>query len=94
VQRAASYYVPAVATGQRFYSGVGAFNWCYLSSPSQVLRGSQFPLESRGLISLVCLPHGCVPFGYAHHAYIYLLEITPLAFFTHHSVNKPVLIVL
>jgi hypothetical protein len=31
----------AVAVGpiQRFYSGVGIFNWCYLSSPPQIPRG-------------------------------------------------------
>jgi hypothetical protein len=33
-----SGYVTAVAAGQsqRFYSGVGIFNWYYLSSPPQI----------------------------------------------------------
>jgi hypothetical protein len=45
-------YVTAVAAGQsqRFYSGVGIFNWYYLSSPPQILRGSRFDLELRGLM--------------------------------------------
>jgi hypothetical protein len=43
--------VTAVAAGQsqRFYSGVGIFNWHYLSSPPQVLRGPGAHLESKGL---------------------------------------------
>jgi hypothetical protein len=37
----------AVAAGQsqRFYSGVGIFNWCYLSSPPQILRFPVVRLE-------------------------------------------------
>jgi hypothetical protein len=44
-------YVTAVAAGQsqRFYSGVGIFNWYYLSSPPQIPRGSMVLLESGGL---------------------------------------------
>jgi hypothetical protein len=40
-------YVTAVAAGQsqRLYSGVGIFNWHYLSSPPQILRFSRFDLE-------------------------------------------------
>ena len=42
-------YVTAVAVAagqiQRFYSGVGIFNWYYLSSPPQIPRGSRFVLE-------------------------------------------------
>ena len=34
----------------RFYSGVGIFNWYYLSSPPQILRCSRFPLETGGLM--------------------------------------------
>jgi hypothetical protein len=42
-------YVTAVAAGQRqrLYSGVGIFNWYYLSVPPQILRGREAPLESR-----------------------------------------------
>jgi hypothetical protein len=45
-------YVTAVAAGQsqRFYSGVGIFNWRYLSSPPQIPRVSRYHLETRGLI--------------------------------------------
>jgi hypothetical protein len=44
-------YVTAVAVGQsqRLYSGVGIFNWCYLSSPPQILRFPGVHLESGGL---------------------------------------------
>jgi hypothetical protein len=46
-------YVTAVAVGQsrRLYSGVGVFNWYYLSlsSPPQILRFPRCHLESRGL---------------------------------------------
>ena len=40
-------YVTAVAAGQsqRFYSGVGIFNWYYLSSPPQILRRPAVHLE-------------------------------------------------
>jgi hypothetical protein len=40
-------YVTAVTVGQsqRLYSGVGIFNWYYLSSPPQVLRVFRCPLE-------------------------------------------------
>jgi hypothetical protein len=41
----------AVGQSQRFYSGVGIFNWYYLSSPPQIPRGPWFDLESRWLIS-------------------------------------------
>jgi hypothetical protein len=36
---ATAMYVTAVAAGQsqRFYSGVGIFNWHYLGSPPQIL---------------------------------------------------------
>jgi hypothetical protein len=45
-------YVIVVAAGQsqQFYSGVGTFNWYYLSSPPQILHGSWVGLESKGLI--------------------------------------------
>jgi hypothetical protein len=52
-----SGYVTAVAAGQsqRFYSGVGTFNWYwyYLSSPPQIPRGSRVLLELRWLICLL-----------------------------------------
>jgi hypothetical protein len=46
-------YVTAVAAGQsqRFYSGVGIFNWYYLSSPPQILLVPVVHLETRGLTS-------------------------------------------
>jgi hypothetical protein len=46
-----SGYVTDVAAGQsqRFYSGVGIFNWCHLSLPPQVLRPPVVHLESRRL---------------------------------------------
>jgi hypothetical protein len=40
--------------GFRFYSGVGIFNWYYLSSPPQILRRSMVDLESGGLIWCLC----------------------------------------
>jgi hypothetical protein len=42
----------AVVAGQSqlFYSGVGIFNWYYLSSPPQIPRFFRFDLESGGLI--------------------------------------------
>jgi hypothetical protein len=45
-------HVTAVAVGQsqRLYSGVGIFNWYYLSSPPQIPRFFRFPLESGGLM--------------------------------------------
>jgi hypothetical protein len=44
-------YVTAVAVGQsqRLYSGVGIFNWYYLSSPPQILCAPGVELELRGL---------------------------------------------
>ena len=44
-------YVTAVAVGQsqRFYSGVGIFNWYYLSSPPQIPRPIGADLELGGL---------------------------------------------
>jgi hypothetical protein len=43
-------YVTAVAVAvgqsQRLYSGVGIFNWYYLSSPPQILRAPRVELES------------------------------------------------
>jgi hypothetical protein len=44
-------YVTAVAAGQsqRFYSGVGIFNWYYLSSPPQIRRRLVVHLEWRWL---------------------------------------------
>ena len=52
IAKRANGYVTAVATGQsqRFYSGVGIFNWYYLSSPPQIPRASRFDLELGGLI--------------------------------------------
>jgi hypothetical protein len=52
-------YVTAVAAGQiqRFYSGVGIFNWYYLSSPPQILRFSRYPLELEGLIYQTRYPY-------------------------------------
>jgi hypothetical protein len=46
-----SGYVTAVAAGQsqRLYSGVGIFDWYYLSSPPQILRAPGVDLERRGL---------------------------------------------
>ena len=48
-----SGYVTAVAAGQsqRFYSGVGIFNfnWYYLSSPPQIPRRRGVDLELGGL---------------------------------------------
>jgi hypothetical protein len=41
----------AVGQSQRLYSGVGIFNWYYLSSPPQVLRVPEAPLELGGLTS-------------------------------------------
>jgi hypothetical protein len=43
--------VTAVAAGQsqRFYSGVGIFNWHYLSSPPQMPQGPGVELEAGGL---------------------------------------------
>jgi hypothetical protein len=40
-------YVTAVAVGQSqpLYSGVGIFNWYYLSSPPQILRCRRARLE-------------------------------------------------
>jgi hypothetical protein len=35
----------AAGQSQRLYSGVGIFNWYYLSSPPQILRCSGAPLE-------------------------------------------------
>ena len=47
-------YVTAVTAGQsqRFSSGVGIFDWYYLSSPPQIPRFSRVDLESRRLISI------------------------------------------
>ena len=44
-------YVTAVAAGQsqRFYSGVGIFNWYYLSSPPKTLLRPVVDLERGGL---------------------------------------------
>ena len=39
----------AAGQSQRFYSGVGIFNWYYLSSPPQILRVPGVPLETGGL---------------------------------------------
>jgi hypothetical protein len=60
-------YVTAVAAGQsqRFYSGVGIFNWYYLSSPPQILRGSRCPLDLGGLIYIVL----CCMLCYIHDTY-------------------------
>ena len=46
-------YVTVVAAGQvqRFYSGVGIFNWHYLSSPPQIPQELGVPLESGRLNS-------------------------------------------
>jgi hypothetical protein len=41
----------AAGQSQRFYSGVGIFNWYYLSSPPQILRFPEVDLESGWLIS-------------------------------------------
>jgi hypothetical protein len=45
-------YVTAVAAGQsqRFYSGMGIFNWYYLSSPPQVLLRRGVQLETGEVI--------------------------------------------
>jgi hypothetical protein len=51
----------AVGQSQRFYSGVGVFNWYYLSSPPQNLRVSEAPLESGGLIFMSTLVHRTSP---------------------------------
>jgi hypothetical protein len=40
----------AAGQSQRFYSGVGIFNWYYLSSPPQIPRRPSVHLELRGLI--------------------------------------------
>ena len=42
----------AAGQSQRFYSGVGIFNfnWYYLSSPPQILRIPVVELETRGLM--------------------------------------------
>ena len=50
----------AVAAGQsrRFYTGVGIFNWHYLSSPPQVLLLPVVRLETGGLIFVPTNPHG------------------------------------
>jgi hypothetical protein len=51
-----SGYVTAVAAGQsqRFYSGVAIFNWYYFSSPPQIPRIPEAPLERGGLVLYVC----------------------------------------
>jgi hypothetical protein len=61
-------YVTAVAAGQsqRFCSGVGIFNWYYLSSPPQILRGPVVPLESGWLVLSVRLIQ-VSPLGYFTH---------------------------
>ena len=48
-------YVTAVAVGQsqRFYCGVGIFNWYFLSLPTQIPLHSGVPLELGGL-ACVC----------------------------------------
>jgi hypothetical protein len=35
----------AIGQSQRLYSGVRIFNWYYLSSPPQILRAPEAPLE-------------------------------------------------
>ena len=70
--------VTAVAAGQsqRFYSGVGIFNWYYLSSPPQILRFPVVELETRGLILLRVIqqqyPVSCImplPLSYSTSLY-------------------------
>jgi hypothetical protein len=50
-------YVTAVAVGQsqRLYSGVGLFNWHYLSSPPQIPRLSRVVLDVDTQVNLVRL---------------------------------------
>jgi hypothetical protein len=51
----------AAGQSQRLYSGVGIFNWYYLSSPTQILRAPGAPLESRGLIYISELDSSWTP---------------------------------
>jgi hypothetical protein len=62
----------AAGQSQRFYSGVGIFNWYYLSSPPQILRCRGVELETRGLIYIYI-------YVYTYTVYIYniILYYTP-----------------
>ena len=70
-------HVTAVAAGQsqRYYSGVGIFNWYYLSSPPQSLRPPVVHLELGGLIYQWLR----LRFGF-----------DPPAIFTHISITTPI----
>jgi hypothetical protein len=48
------------------YSGVGIFNWYYLSSPPQIPRGSRFDLEIGGLVYILY----CVAYVIYIYSYI------------------------
>ena len=56
----------AAGQSQRFYSGVGIFNWYYLSSPPQIPRPPVVHLGTRGLIYALNLTY---LYGYC---YVYM----------------------
>jgi hypothetical protein len=53
----------AVGQSQRFYSGVGIFNWYYLSSPPQIPRRRGVDLELGGLTYIRTYIHSTVQYG-------------------------------
>jgi hypothetical protein len=70
----------AAGQSQRFYSGVGNFNWYYLSSPPQVLRGPRVGLERRGLIDMLpyytnTRPVSIMVLGNPPHSQVYLSSV-------------------
>ena len=74
-------YVTAVAVGKSrrlyLYSGVGIFNWYYLSSPTQIPRRRGVPLETRGLTSATLIqvaPPGYFFMCFYNHAHRLRLE--------------------
>jgi hypothetical protein len=67
----------AVGQSQRLYSGVGIFNWYYLSSPPQIPRRRGVPLETRGLTSVILIqvaPPGVFFMCFYNHAHRLRLE--------------------
>jgi hypothetical protein len=69
-------YVTAVAAGQSqrfyFYSGVGVFNWYYLSSPPQVLRSPRVGLELGRLIYIYIYIYNICMYMYIYYVYVYV----------------------
>ena len=49
---------------QRLYFGVEVFNWCFLSSPSPILRFPGVPLETGGLKLVTMTIIQGTPLGY------------------------------